>query len=172
MAFKLLPNRISKTLPPDAEAQAAAAFQVLFNLLGPATPITEEEYDALSFISDKRKLVADDYHAVMRNNPEFLEEPPIEEVEKDRRYYEFGDFMEAQMRQMESHRIREQNLAGAEYDNATKSFKSTVIYKAGRNNSRAQLALKQLEDIDKRQPQKGPKAGGTTPPPPTPPPGA
>ena len=163
MSFQLLPNRISKVLPPDAETQARAAVELLLNLLGADTPITDEAYKALTFISEKRKQVADDYHEVIKNNPAYLEEPPLEEVNKDRHYYEFCDFLEALMGQLNTRRIREQNIAGSEYDNATKSFKLTVNYKASRNDSRAQLVLKQLEAIDKRQPQKGPKGGAISP---------
>ena len=168
MAFQLLPNRVSKSLPADAEAQARTAVDTLLNLLGNDTPITDGDYKSLHFMAGKRKQQTDDYHEVMRNNPTYLEEPPIEEVTKDRRYYEFCDFLESLLEKVNIRRIREQNIAGAEYENAAKSYKSTVLYKASRNDANAKLIAKQLEGIDKSYQNQG--ASTLKPAPPSPPP--
>jgi hypothetical protein len=47
MAKKLLPNRISKTVQPNALTKVRQAAQLILEVIGEDTPMSEEEYKSL-----------------------------------------------------------------------------------------------------------------------------
>jgi hypothetical protein len=152
MARKQLPNRISKKIGADQIARARMLLQEVANILGEDTQISDEDYKALLKISDKRKLDADDTFQIAQAFPEFMEESiPLSEVAKDKSYYEDTDTLRTMHKTLSDKLEKEQNVAGAEYFNAMLIYEENVRLKAARDNSRAQLALKQLNDLKRRR---------------------
>lgn len=158
MAKKLLPNRISKIIGPEKIARARVLVQELMDILGEDTQISDEDYKALTKVSDKRKLEADDTFDIEQSFPEFIEEPlTIVEVEKDKNYYEDSDTLRSIIKPFNDKLEKEQNIAGAEYHNSGIVYEDNVKIKAARDNSRAQLALKQINDLNRK------RGGGSNP---------
>lgn len=168
MDFELMPVRLDKTLPPDAEQQLDAAFDTILALLGPPTAISQEEFDKLYQMSDKRKTNADEHYKVMAANPQYMENPPLDKVAMSRRYYEFCELVWARVEGCKTRLQHEQDIAGAQYANWCKSYQVTAKYLSeSRKDAQATLVLKQFADIDKR-PHKRAKEGGGESPTPTP----
>jgi hypothetical protein len=150
MAKQLLPNRISKTIAPDALTTIRKAVEMLHSVLGEDTFISEADYKSLPKIADKRKQETDDVMTIAQANPEFVHEPlSLSEMEKDKAYYELCDFLSATLKSMLIKLEREQNIAGAEYQNACGIFESLVRFKAGTGNSKANNLLIQLSQINR-----------------------
>lgn len=153
MSKKLLPNRISKTPAPDALAKITGAIMLIMVLLGDDTDISDDDYKALRKIADKLKRECDDVFDVAKVNESFVETPlTIEEIQKDKAYYEFCEairpFLNALMIKFE----REQNVAGAEYYNACVVFEADVDAKVKRgNNPKAQNVQTQLAGIERNR---------------------
>jgi hypothetical protein len=148
MVKKLLPNRSSKTVAPDALAKIRQAAQLIHEAAGEMTAISEEDYKALRKISDKLKQECDDVYAVAEVNVALIEAPlSFTEMSKDKSYYEFGDKAFAILKPALIKLEREQNIAGSEYYNGCSIFEGTVATKVGYGNPQAQNAQIQLNQI-------------------------
>jgi hypothetical protein len=148
MSKKLLQNRISKTVTPDAQEKFRRALQIMSELLGEDTFISDAEYKSLRKIADKLKLESDDVFAVAQETPEFFDETtPAQEVEKDKSFYEFCDACRSMLSAFQIKLDREQNLAGAEYYNACSVYEENVDFKRARGNLKAQNVQAQLHKI-------------------------
>ena len=158
MAKKLLPIPFSKAIGDEKLARARVIIKELMDMLGNDTPISDDDYKALVKISDKRKLEADDTFEVSKTFTEFIEEPlTVEEIGKSGSYYEDSDSIRAIAKPFMDKLDKEQNIAGAIFYNGNSVFEDNVKIKAGRDNSRAQLALKQLSDLKRN------RGGGSNP---------
>ena len=168
MSKKLLPNRISKVIEPDAIPKVRQAIQLLDEVLGADTQISEEDYKSLRKIADKLKRECDDVYDIAKENTEFIEAPlTLEEIDKDRKYYEFCDLIRSMLKALSLKLEREQNIAGAEYYNACSVFEEDVDTKVERgNNAKAQNVQAQLKAIDRNRGgnKSGNKSGDTPPP--------
>jgi hypothetical protein len=152
MAKKLLPNRSSKKLPVDASTKLAQAVQLVLDLLGERSVITEEDYNALRKISDKLKQECDDVFAIAQANPEFVEPPlQLSEMEKDKNFYEFCDKIELAFSPVQIFKNREQNISGGEYLNGCNFFESTVAFRAAQGNPKAQMIAIQLKQLKRNR---------------------
>jgi hypothetical protein len=152
MVKKFLPNRISKTVAPDALTKIRQAVQLIHEALGDNTPISEEDYKALRKISDKLKQESDDVYAVAQENLALIEAPiSIEELEKDKTFYEFCDKAYAMLKPVLIKLEHEQNIAGSEYINGCSLFEGTVAVKVGYGNAQAQNAQIQLNQIKRNK---------------------
>jgi hypothetical protein len=152
MAKKLLPNRSSKKVSPDALTKVAQAVQIILDVLGNRSVITEADYDALRKISDKLKQECDDVFAIAQANPEFVEPPLLlTEMEKDKLYYELCDHIEAALSPVMIFKKREQNISGAEYLNGCSFFETIVAFRAGQGNPKAQMIAIQLKQLKRNR---------------------
>jgi hypothetical protein len=153
MTKKLLPNRSSKTRAADAMTKARMGIQLLEEAMGELTDISDEEYNALRKIADKLKRVCDDVYEIAQENIEFIEAPlTIEEITKDKLYYELCDSIFALVKAFLLRLEREQNIAGAEYYNALSVFEDDVSAKVKRGgNPKAQNVKAQLDAIDRNR---------------------
>jgi uncharacterized protein with gpF-like domain len=152
MVKKILPNRISKTVAPDAVAKIRQAVQLIHEALGENTPILEEDYKALRKISDKLKQESDDVYAVAQEHLELVEAPlSITELSKDKSYYEFCDKVAAMLKPALIKMEREQNIAGSEYHNGCSMFEAHVAVKIGHGDTQAQNAQIQLNQINRKK---------------------
>ena len=157
MSNKILSNRLSKVVTPDALVKVSQAIQLLNEVLGDETPISVEEYDSLRKIADKLKQETDDVFDIAKQAPDFLEEQhSLEEMSKDKGYYELCDNIRAKIKSAMTKLEREQNIAGAEYYNACVIYEENVGIKAKRGNAKAQNVLLQLKDINRT------RGGGST----------
>ena len=152
MVKKILPNRISKLPPPEVKTKIRQVIQLLDEILGDNTPISDDDYKSLRKIADKLKQECDDVFAIAIENPEFLDESnSIVEMEKDKRYYELCDTIRSMLNGMLIKLDKEQNIAGAEYFNACSIFEDNVKIKAGRGNAKAQNVKAQLDLINRNR---------------------
>ena len=154
MSRKLLPNRISKSVAPDARAKVRQAFQLLDEALGEVIAIEEDEYKGLRKIADKLKRVTDDVFEIVKENTEFLEAPlTVEEITRDKEFYEFCDFVRTVKNAFDLRLDREQNVAGAEYNNACGVYEGDVTDKVNRDkkNAKALSVQAQLNGIDRNR---------------------
>ena len=154
MSKKLLPNRISKTVAPDALSKVRQAIQLLNEALGEEIPISDEDYKGLRKIADVLKRVTDDVFEIAKENTDFIEAPMTEaEIAKDKTFYELCDSIMALLKAFILRLEREQNIAGAEYFNACNVFESDVADKVNRDktNVKAQNILAQLNGIDRNR---------------------
>ena len=152
MSKRLLPNRISKTVVPDALSKVRQAIQLLNEAIGEDTPISDDDYKGLRKIADKLKRTTDDVYEIAKENTDFIEAPlTVEEITKDKTFYEFCDSIFALLKGFTFRVEREQNIAGAEYFNACNVFEGDVADKVDRdkNNVKAQNVLAQLNGIDR-----------------------
>jgi hypothetical protein len=151
---KLLPNRISKVILLEAALKKIdEAVLILDVCLGEDTEISDEDYDSLRKIADKLKLQCDDVFTIIKGNRDFLEAPlTVEEMDKDRLFYEFCDKVRAAINAFMIKLDREQNIAGAEYYNACIIFENDIAAKIKRgNNAKAQNIKAQLDGIDRNR---------------------
>lgn len=152
MSKKLLPNRISKVVAPDALTKVRQAVQLLNEVVGDDTPISDEEYKGLRKIADKLKRISDDVYEIAKENTDFVEEPlTITEITKDKLFYELCDSIRALLNAFNLKLEREQNIAGAEYFNACNVFEGDIDDKVGRGNTKAQNIKAQLNGIDRNR---------------------
>jgi hypothetical protein len=163
MAKKLLPNRISKTVALDALTKVRQAIQLLLEVIGEDTPMTEAEYKALQKMADKRKQACDDVLTVMQEHPKMVIAPlNTVEIRKDKGYYELCDQIDAMLANVLIRLKREQNIAGAEYANACSVFETDMEAKVLRGDTEAQIVQQELKAIS-RTPQLGNIKSPTTP---------
>ncbi len=152
MAKKLLPNRSSQKVSANDSMRVAQAVQVLLDVLGDRTVITDADYKALRKISDKLKQECDDVYAIAQANPELVESPlKLTEMEKDKLYYELCDYIEAALSPVLIQKNREQNIAGGEYLNGCNLFESIVAFRAAQGNPKAQLVAIQLKQLNRNR---------------------
>jgi hypothetical protein len=153
MAKKLLPNRISKTVQPNALTKVRQAAQLILEVIGEDTPMSEEEYKSLLKIADKRKQTCDDISAIMQEHPKLVLEPlSVEEIQKDKAFYEICDQIQSIFNNVLIRLKREQNIAGAEYANACSVFESDVDAKAMRGDMEAQIVQTELKAVNRITP--------------------
>ena len=69
----------------------------------------------------------------------------------DKNYYEDADTIRSIVKPFFDKLEKEQNIAGSEYYNAMAVYDENVKYKANRDNSRAQLAAKQISDLNRKR---------------------
>lgn len=153
MSKKLLSNRISKVVAPDAVSKVRQAIQLLDEVLGEDTQISDDDYKALRKIADKLKRECDDVFDIAKENTEFIEAPlTLEEIDKDKKYYEFCDIIRSMFKSVLLKLEREQNIAGAEYYNACIVYEEDVDTKVQRgNNAKAQNVQAQLKAIERNR---------------------
>ena len=152
MSKKALPNRISKVVAPDAVSKIRKAIALIEEVLGSSTSISDDDYKALRKIADKLKRECDDVYDIAVENTEFIDDSTtIEEMEKDKKYYELCDMILSMLKALMIKLTREQNIAGAEYHNACSLFEENVAVKAGRNNAKAQIVKGQLDNIERNR---------------------
>ena len=154
MSKRLLPNRISKSVVPDALSKVRQAIQLLNEAIGEDTPISDEDYKGLRKIADKLKRITDDVYEIAKENTDFIEAPlTVVEIAKDKTFYELCDSILALLKAFNLRLEREQNIAGAEYFNACSVFEGDVADKVNRdkNDVKAQNILAQLNDIDRNR---------------------
>lgn len=152
MVTKLLPNRSSKKVSAEDLIRVEKAIQVLIEVFGERSVITEADYNALRKISDKLKQECDDVYAIAQVNPEFVEPPLyLTELEKDKLYYEMGDKVEVQLNPLLILKKREQTIAGAEYLNGCNFFEATVAFRAAQGNPKAQMIAIQLKQLKRNR---------------------
>ena len=153
MAKKLLPNRISKTVPQDALMKIRQAAQLIMDVVGEDTPMSEEEYQALNKIADKRKLACDDILSIMHEHPKMVLEPlSMAEMQKDKAFYEVCDQIQSVFNNVLIRLKREQNIAGAEYANACSIFERDVEAKVLRGDTEAQIIQTELKMVHRVTP--------------------
>jgi hypothetical protein len=153
MSTKLLPNRSSKTVAPNAVSKLRQAIQLLHEVLGDDTPIDEAEYLKLRRIADKLKQECDDVFTIAREHPEFVETPlSVSELEKDKTFYELCDLARALLKAVLLKLDREQNIAGAEYYNGCCVFEADVEAKFKRGIPKAQNVYAQLKAVNHNRP--------------------
>jgi hypothetical protein len=161
---KILLNRSSKTLPAANMEAIKGAVQIIIDNLGTPIAIIDADYDPLSKLGETTKLVCDDVLEVAEENPTYLEdEQPLEEVQKDKTYYEQMTEVLKLLNKPVGIATREAGVSGAEYRNAIANYEGNVKGKVSRGSTEAQLVLDKLNRIDRRTKPKAP------PPPPTPP---
>lgn len=148
---KILPNRISKTLSEADVAAAKAAIKVLADILGTPVAITDDDYNVLAKLGDVLKPICDDVFEIAEVNPSYLEEEqPVEEIQKDKTYYEQLTSLLKPLINVVNLYLREQGTTGAEYRNATSNFEGNVKAKVKKGNApEAQLVLDKLNRIDR-----------------------
>lgn len=153
MSKKLLSNRISKVVAPDAVSKVRQAIQLLDEVLGEDTQISDDDYKALRKIADKLKRECDDVFDIAKENTEYIEAPlTLEEIDKDKKYYEFCDIIRSMFKSVLLKLEREQNIAGAEYYNACIVYEEDVDTKVQRgNNAKAQNVQAQLKAIERNR---------------------
>jgi hypothetical protein len=157
---KILPNRSSKTLSAANMEAIKAAIQVILNNIGIRIIITDDDYKSLAKLADILKAICDNVFEVVQEDPSYLEdEQPIEEILKDKLYFEQTAEVLKLLYSLVFLYEREQGVAGAEYRNAIHNYEGNVKDKVKRGSSTAQLVLDKLNRIDR----------GTKPSPPTPP---
>ncbi len=168
---KILPNRSSKTLPAANLEAIKGAVKIIVDNLGTPIAITDADYDPLAKIGETTKLVCDDVFNVAEENPSYLEdEQPLEEVQKDKTYYEQMAEVLKLLSKPVGIATREAGVSGAEYRNAIFNYEGNVKSKVNRGSTEAQLVLDMLNRVDRRTKPKAPPSPTTTPtPPPTPP---
>jgi hypothetical protein len=153
MSTKLLPNRSSKSVAPNAVAKLRQAIQLLHEVLGDDTPIDEAEYVKLRKIADKLKQECDDVFTIVREHPDFVEAPlSVSELEKDKLFYELCDLAHALLKAVMLKLDREQNIAGAEYYNGCSVFEADVEAKFKRGMPKAQNVYAQLKALNRNRP--------------------
>ncbi len=162
---ELLPKRLNKPLPPDAEEQLNLHLQKVMELLGNDTPISESDYDKLRVIADTLKPQCDDLFDIVVANPEFLQPEPgsehltVQDIRNDKLYYEFCDKFPGAVAAMMLRMKREQIIAGAQYENALGIYAENVERAANRGtNQKAKLVLEQIMKL-----KKAPSSGGSSP---------
>jgi hypothetical protein len=153
MSKKLLPNRSSKTVAPDALSKVRQAIQLIMEVLGDDTDISDADYKGLRKIADKLKRECDDVFEIAKENGNFVEAPlSIEEMQKDKEYYELCDSIRALLKSLIIRLDREQNIAGAEYYNACSVFEDDVDAKVNKgSNPKAQNVQAQLAAIERNR---------------------
>jgi hypothetical protein len=154
MSKKLLPNRISKVVPPNALPKVRQAAQLLYEVFGEPTQISDDDYKGLRKIADKLKRECDDVYAIAQENVGFVQQPmTIEEIEKDKLYYEFCDQVGVILKPVITLWEREQNVAGAEYFNSCTVFEGDVDSKVNRdaNDVKARSVQVQLKAVDRNR---------------------
>jgi hypothetical protein len=152
MVKKVLPNRSSKTVKPDATAKLQQAVQIFLDLLGEDTPMSEDEYKALYKIADKRKQECDDVFGLMKANPALVKKPlSVAETQKDKDYYEFCDVVQAALKSLKNKADREQNIAGGEYINSCSVFETDVNADAHRGDAHAQTVQADLKKVNRNR---------------------
>jgi hypothetical protein len=152
MVKKVLPNRISKAVSPDAAARLQQAVQIILDLLGEETQISLDDYNALYKIADKRKLECDEVYGLMKANPSLVKQPlSVAETQKDKAFYEFCDEIQAALKSIKTRTDREQNIAGGEYVNACSLFETDVNAEAHRGIGAAQMVQAELKKISRNR---------------------
>jgi hypothetical protein len=163
MSKKLLPNRSSKTVAPDALSKVRQAVALLEEVLGDPTPISEDDYKALRTIADKLKRVTDDVYEIAKENESFIKPPLLlVEITKDKAFYELCDSIRALLKAFFIRLEREQNIAGAEYFNGCNVFEGDVDDEIARdaNNAKALNIKAQLNSVDRNRGGGNNKKGG------------
>ena len=154
-SLALLPNRISKTLSQEKKSRIAELLKLIAVELGEKTIIPDAEYKKLAKIGDKNKHLYGFLKDVMDKNPEYINSDlPIEEVTKDKTYFEDLDEVRAMLAEFVYTIIdHEQGIVGAEYRNATGIFEANVAAKIYRNDAKAilvqDLINKAYKDYDR-----------------------
>jgi argonaute-like protein implicated in RNA metabolism and viral defense len=152
MSKKLLANRLSKIVAPDALSKVRQAILSLHDILGADIAISDEDYKSLAKIADTRKRITDDVFNIIKENQDLLDAPlSIEEIEKDKLYYELCDDIRGLLSSFVLKLDKEQNIAGAQYYNACSVFEDDIATKVGRNNAKAQNVQSQLDGIDRKR---------------------
>jgi hypothetical protein len=168
---KLLPRRLSKIIVLEsALKKVQEAIAMLDVCIGDDTQISDDDYASLRKIADKLKLQCDDVFDIVRVSPDFVETPlSIEDMDKDKLFYEFCDKVRAALNSFMIKLDREQNIAGAQYFNACTVFESDIDGKIQRgNNAKAQNIQAQLDGVNRKRgggkKVDDPSAGGDNPP--------
>lgn len=152
MVKKILPNRSSKTVKPDADAKLKLGVQIFLDLLGEETAISEADYAALYKIAGKRKQECDVIFALMQANPTLVKKPlSLEESEKDKTFYEFGDRIQAALKSLKTRADREQTIAGSEYVNSCSVWETDIKADAHRGDAQAQTVQAELKKINRNR---------------------
>jgi hypothetical protein len=159
MSKKVLPNRVSKTIPANALDRVHGAVEVIRQVLGEAVPISEADYKSLRKIAAKLKQETDEVFALAQANPELTEAPfTVTEMSKDKSFYEFCDTVYGLLQSVLLQVEREQNIAGAEYANSSSLFEEHVALKSERGHPKAQNVQLQLNRIERYRPSSAPKS--------------
>jgi hypothetical protein len=161
MSKKLLQNRTSKKVTADTQIKFRQALQMMLDLLGEDTPMSDAEYVSLRKIADKLKTETDDVFAIAKESNDFLEEStPLEVVENYKTFYEFCDNCRSMLGPLLFKLNREQNIAGGQYFNACMMYEDNVSIQVARNNPKARAVKAQLDDIPRQRGRpKGTKKG-------------
>jgi hypothetical protein len=161
MSKKLLPNRSSKTVAPDALSKVRQAIALLEEVLGDPTPISDADYKGLRMIADRLKRITDDVYDIAKENEGYIKAPlSLAEMAKDKAFYELCDSIRSLLNGFFLRLEREQNIAGAEYFNGCSVFEGDIDDAISRdaNDAKAQNIKAQLNEVDRKR--SGPKKGG------------
>ena len=149
---KLLVNRSSKTVQVDAIGKIRRALQLMQEVLGDETPITDAAYKGLRKIADKLKQECDDVLHIMKESQEFVVAPlSTVEMDKDKAYYELCDQIRSMLNAFLLKLDREQNIAGSEYFMACNIFEADINAKVKRGDVKAQNVQAQLKLIPRNR---------------------
>jgi hypothetical protein len=154
MSKKLLPNRSSKTVAPDALPKVRQAIALLEEVLGDPTPISDADYKALRMIADRLKRITDDVYEIVKENEAYVKAPlSLVEMNKDKTFYELCDSIRSLLNAFFLRLEREQNIAGAEYFNGCNVFEGDIVDAIGRdaNDAKAQNIKAQLDEVDRKK---------------------
>jgi hypothetical protein len=147
---KVLPNRISKSVAPDALDNARKGVALIQRALGTPTAISETDYQSLRKVGTKLKQEADEVFALAQANPELTEEPfSLAEMSKDKGFAELCAAIKSMLAPLNLQADREQTIAEAEYLNGCSLFEENVALKTERGHSKAQYIQVQLNRIDR-----------------------
>lgn len=161
---KILPNRVSKVISPEAHLALKAATDGFKVALGEPTPISDDDIKKLLRVAGTRKRVMDEILLIMEEHPTLIKAPfTLIEIKKDKSLMEILAEVESWLIGLLFSVRREMAVAGSEYFNAGAVFENDVKWEVGRNNPEARTAQAQLDAIDRK---KGGNPG--TPPPPAP----
>jgi hypothetical protein len=169
---KILPNRSSKTLAEVKLEAIKAAAQVILDNLTDLVIITNNDFNALAKLGEILKPICDKVFEIAKVHPKYLEdEQPIEEVLKDKTYYEQLEIVRQILKSIIAIIEREQAIVGAEYRNAMANYESNVKERVKKGSTDARLVMDKLDAIDRGEktppPPPTPPASGTPPTPPT-----
>jgi hypothetical protein len=153
MSKKTLRYFKPKKVTPERIAKMEEGFRLINEAIGDDTDITDDEYDALPVIADKRKQECDDVFDIAKRNPEFVIKPvTIEDTEDYKEDYMFYDKTWVQFEAFKIRLEREQNVAGGKYYNNCNVFEGDVADKIKRDNDpKAQNVKAQLDKINRNK---------------------
>ena len=147
----LLPNRISKTIPPENLIRIEELANLLVAELGTLTQIPEAEYKKLAKLGEKNIILYDLIKKVMVKYPEYIEtDLPLVENTKDRTYFRDLEKAKTIIKEVFLDVIEhEQGIVGAEYRNGVAVFEDNVAIRVARNDAKAKLVQDEIESAYK-----------------------